>query len=62
MPDDGTFDVWSDPPMVQPKKRWWRRFRSADTGEFVTEEQAAANPDTTVGEKVVKFPPPPPVR
>jgi hypothetical protein len=54
--------VWSDPPMVQPKKRWWRRFRSADTGEFVTEEQAAANPDTTVGEKVVKFPPPPPVR
>ena len=29
-----------------------KRYRSAVTGEYVTEEYAEANPDTTVGETV----------
>lgn len=36
----------------RPKRRWWRRiFRSAETGQFVTEEYAEEHPDETVGER-----------
>ncbi len=39
---------------IQPKRSWWRRYRSAITGRFVTERQAEVNHDTTLGEKVDK--------
>lgn len=32
--------------------KFWKRFRSAITGRFVSRKTAEANPETTVGEKV----------
>jgi hypothetical protein len=34
--------------------KWWKRFRSAVTGLFVTRKYAQEHPDTTVGETVKK--------
>lgn len=31
-------------------RRLWRRFRSAVTGRYVSEDYAKANPDTTIKE------------
>lgn len=39
-------------------RRIWRRFRSAVTGRFVSEEFAEQHPGTTVGETVKKEEPP----
>lgn len=34
------------------KRKKHKRFRSAEDGQFVTKEEAEANPDTTVAETV----------
>lgn len=33
-------------------RKWWRRFRSAITGKFVSRKYADENPRETIGEKV----------
>lgn len=37
-------------PYEAPREGLWRRFRSAITGRYVTDEYADANPTTTVAE------------
>ncbi len=37
--------------MIRTIKKWLRKWRSAITGRYVTEEYAEANPSTTIEEK-----------
>jgi hypothetical protein len=45
-------EVDPDPPAVASRRKSGKRYRSAETGRFITPDEAYDNPATTVGERV----------